>query len=167
MNNYEFVFVSTDNYELRYTDKNGNNKVLPFKRTIALASKLQGITATARLKMFKELTSMGITKDDLIIKIDNLDGTTTYNETNYREYEKKYIETQSALILNEIIEECFKMSIVELLEDMGVDPNSEDVTITQKVANFSKKFTTIIVGGDSKEPSSGDIEPLSTDTEQK
>lgn len=153
MNDYEFVFISTDNYELRYTNKDNEKKVIPFTRTIEMASKLQGIVASARLKMYQELTKMGMTKEDLVIKTKNSDGTTTYNETNYKEFEKKYIETQSALILNEIIEDCFKMDIVGLFTDMGIDANSTDTDVLQKVTNFSKKFSMIISGKDEETPS--------------
>ena len=57
---YEFKYVSTDNYELRYTNINGEEIIKPFKRNISLAQKIQGISARARLKMNKELTTQGI-----------------------------------------------------------------------------------------------------------
>ena len=65
---YNFRYVSTDNYELSYTSVKGEEKTIPFRRTIAMAKKIQGVQATARLKMYQELTEQGITKNDLIIK---------------------------------------------------------------------------------------------------
>ena len=38
--NYEFKEISLDNYELHYTNKDGEKKVIPFKRTVALAKKI-------------------------------------------------------------------------------------------------------------------------------
>ena len=71
--NYSFKYVSVDNYILKYTDKEGKDKELPFTRTVEIATKLQGIVAKARLKMFKELSSQGFTKNDLIVKVINKD----------------------------------------------------------------------------------------------
>lgn len=151
---YNFRYVSTDNYELSYTSVKGEEKTIPFRRTIAMAKKIQGVQATARLKMYQELTEQGITKNDLIIKKVNGDGTITYDETNYRLYEEEYVQIQSALILNEVVETCFNMSISDLLLDMGIDPNTTDKDIVKQVELFSKEFTTIIGGKDEiKSPS--------------
>lgn len=146
--NYSFKYVSVDNYILKYTDKEGKDKELPFTRTVEIATKLQGIVAKARLKMFKELSAQGVTKNDLIIKVINKDGTISYDETNYREYEKYYMELEGTLTLDEVVKDCFNMSISELLVDMGVDPNTTDEEVTSKVLAFSQKFSAIIGGKD-------------------
>lgn len=146
--NYEFIYISTDNYELRYTSKEGISKILPFKRTIEMSKKLQSIHATARLQMYQELTAGGMTKNDLIIKNVNSDGTITYDETNYKEFEKQFFNVASAIIMNEVIELCFKTSINDLLADMGFDLNDSSDTTTHAVSMFSQKFTKVIIGKD-------------------
>ena len=55
---YEFKEISLDNYELHYIDKEGKEKVIPFKRTVELAKKLQSADADARFEMLEYLTKM-------------------------------------------------------------------------------------------------------------
>lgn len=165
--NYEFIYVSTDNYELRYTAKDGTKKVLPFKRTIEMSKRLQGIHAEGRLKMYHELTAQGMTKNDLIIKKTNADGTITYDETNYKEFENNYISIASASILNDIINLCFHMSVEDLLTDMGINVNANDKDTVNKITLFTKKFTSVIIGKDDQQsvtPSIAHQEPISGNT---
>lgn len=151
---YSFKYISTDCYELHYVDKNNQETVKPFKRTVEMAQKLQGIYASARLKMYKDLTKQGITKKDLIIEIKNNDGSISYDESNFREYEEEYTKQEGALILTEIINDCFGMQIADLIEDMGIDPYSNDINDVQQVALFSQKLTMILRGEDNtKTPS--------------
>ena len=95
---YEFIKVDLDTYKLVYTSKDKKEVSIEFKRTIEMAEKLQGIETTARLNMYKELSKQGITKNDLIIKKDDGKGHITYDETNYQEYEKFYIQLEEAII---------------------------------------------------------------------
>ena len=53
---YEFIKVDLDTYKLVYTSKDKKEVSIEFKRTIEMAEKLQGIVATARLNMYKELS---------------------------------------------------------------------------------------------------------------
>ena len=69
----------------------GNDVEIEFKRTIELASRLQGILSEARVKMFKELSKLGITKNDLIVRKDDGNGHITYDETNYQEFQLHYL----------------------------------------------------------------------------
>ena len=164
MNDYNFRYVSTDNYELSYTNKDGVKVCIPFTRTIGMAQKIQGIQASARINMYKELTAQGITKNDLVIKRTNADGSITYDETNYKEYENSYIKVYTALTLNEIVKDCFKKDVAELLTDMGINPNSTNPVDLKKVELFTTKFAKIISGKDEEEqrPSSEHQEPVST-----
>ena len=146
--NYKFVYISTDNYELRYTDREGIKKVLPFKRTIEMSKKLQGIQAMGRLKMFQELTAQGMTKKDLIVKKVNEDGSITYDETNYKEYEKSYIELASVMILNEVIKLCFNMNVDELMTEIGIDLQDSSSENIKKITLFTQQFTKVITGDD-------------------
>lgn len=150
MNNYEFKFISTDNYELRYTDKDKNEKVIPFTRTIEMASKLQSIEKRARLSMYKDLTEMGMTKDDLVV-VKEINGKRIYDESNYVSYEQNYMDLARYEIINEIFELCFKKNLNDLLIDMGLTEKSDP----KQVELFSNKFATIIIGKDKEETPSG------------
>lgn len=140
---------SLDEYELIYTNKKDEEVVIPFKRDIEMQSKLESINSTARLKMYKELTKQGITKDDLIIKrVEN--GKTIIDETNYKEYENNYIQEATLEILDEVYRKCFNKGLVELVLDMK-DANENSV------AHFSAEITNVLLGKDDKEiPSSSE-----------
>lgn len=150
---YEFKKIDLDNFEFIYTSKNNEQKVIPFKRTIEMATKIQGINASARIKMFKELTSLGMTKNDLIIRKDDGKGHITYDETNYQEFEKKYIEEESMKTMNDIINETLKMNMLDLFEDMGMNLMKQDNEVVEQISLFTQKFVTIISQEQEKTPS--------------
>ena len=156
MKKYEFKKITLDEYKLVI-----ENKEYPFKRTIEMGEKVQGITASARIKMLKELTKMGLTKNDLIIKKDLRNGKTTYDETNYQEFEKKFIEEETLQVANYLMENCFKMTTTKLFEELGINVNSE---INEDEANgimmFTQKFITIISKEEEDTPSDGSPEQL-------
>lgn len=156
MKKYEFKKITLDEYKLVI-----ENKEYPFKRTIEMGEKVQGITASARIKMLKELTKMGLTKNDLIIKKDLGNGKTVYDETNYQEFEKKFIEEETLQVANDLMESCFKMTTIKLFEELGINVNSE---INEDEANgimmFTQKFITIISKGEEDTPSDGSPEQL-------
>lgn len=154
---YEFKKNDVDEYSLIYTNKDGQEKKIDFKRTIEMASSLQGMTAKARIEMFKTLSKEGLTKDDLIIKRDLGNGKVTYDETNYRLLEQEFIEEQSMKIANDIMEKCFKMNILDLFKEMGIEINeNEQITVEeqQQITLFTQKFMTIIKGNEDTTPSS-------------
>lgn len=156
MKKYEFKKITLDEYKLVI-----ENKEYPFKRTIEMGEKVQGITASARIKMLKELTKMGLTKNDLIIKKDFGNGKITYDETNYQEFEKKFIEEETLQVANDLMENCFKMTTTKLFEELGINVNSE---INEDEANgimmFTQKFITIISKEEEDTPSDGSPEQL-------
>lgn len=154
---YKFSKIDLDEYELSYTNKNKEKVKIPFKRTVEMGQKIQGITARARAKMFIELTKLGITKDDLIIKKSDGKGHTTYDETNYQEFERKYIEEETLIVMNEIMESCFKKNLVDLFDDIGINTYSNDKDSINAVSTFSQKFGMIISKNDEeKSPSASD-----------
>ena len=155
--NYRFIKKDLDTYKLAYTNIEGKDVEIEFKRTIELASRLQGILSEARVKMFKELSKLGITKNDLIVRKDDGNGHITYDETNYQEYEKYYLQIQEALILNEIIEKLFKKNIQDLFKDMGIDKLPQDKH-PKELENFGKQLGTIINKGIDDTPSAGNTE---------
>lgn len=154
---YEFIKIDLDTYKLVYTSKDKKEVSIEFKRTIEMAEKLQGIVATARLNMYKELSKQGITKNDLIIKKDDGKGHITYDETNYQEYERFYIQLEEAIILNEMIENLFGKSIKDLFDDMGID-NIPEAEQPMQLQLFSSKLGQIINKGLDDTPSEGNKE---------
>ena len=158
---YKFEKVGTDDYVLKYKNITGNQEETPFKRTVQMAQKIQGITVKARIKMYKEMTSYGITKNDLIIETKNSDGTTSYDETNYREYEKNYTEIVATEVIGEIIKDSFGEDLDVLLRDMGVDITKIETNevVKKNVLEFLVKFNGIIAGKEEQEeiPSSEEL----------
>lgn len=146
---YEFIKKTLDEYELKY--KKGNEeKIIPFKITNEIAKELSSIVKNANMKMYADMNKNGLTKNDFIIKKEN-NGIVTYDETNFNEFQDKYIKLEEALILNEIIEKMFKMNIKDLFEDMGIlalPENEQQVALLK----FSTKLGTII-RGEEKNPS--------------
>ena len=168
MKDYKFEFISTDNYQLVYTNKFGSKVVKPFTRDVKLARDMQRIQVNARLEMLKDLSDRGMTKDDLVIKRNNADGTITYDETNYREYEQSYLQLASAEMLEKVVKQMFNMSLENLLIDMGVDLNSTNINDNKSVEMFAIKFCKILTGKDEaeeeKQPSVQNQEQIPTAT---
>lgn len=111
---YEIVKNSTDNYTLKYKDKEFN-----FKTDIAIMSKMQSANKIARTKMLMDLTKEGISAKDLIIeKKEN--GKKYYDNTNKTEMEKAYIDEETVNIFNEICEEKFGLTLIDLIMDIDL-----------------------------------------------
>lgn len=145
---YEFKKNDIDSYSLIYTSKEKKEVKKDFKRTIEMAGFLQGITARARVKLGNSLSSMGMTKDNLMVKKDLGNGKVVYDETNYNNTLQGFIEEESLESCNSLIEKSFGMNIIDLFKDMGV--NVEEGNIDQEIQNqislFVQKFTSIIKG---------------------
>lgn len=144
---YEFIEKSLDEYELHYTNKDGEEIIKPFKRTIEIASKLQSANKDARMEFFTYLTSIGKTKDDLIIKRQE-DDKIIYDETNYRELESSFINDKALEIAFDLYKKLFGMDFVDLVIDMGVSQN--DVEQWNK---FNTELHDLLVNGKVKTPS--------------
>ena len=148
---YEFKEVGLDDYELHYTDKEGKEKVIPFKRTVKLAKELQSVEATARLKLMEFLTQIGKTKKEFIIERLQ-DWKMVVDETNWRELEKQFLDEQRLVSINEIYKQLFNMEIAELILDMNVQNDDGD-----KYNQFSLELGDIILNGKVKTPSIQEI----------
>lgn len=149
--NYEFKEISLDNYELHYTNKDGIEKVIPFKRTIELASKIQSGDANARIKLYEYLTKLGKTKNDYIIE-KNVNGKIVRDETNYRELESSFMEKEQIELAMEVYKELFKIDLIDLYLDMGLTDKDQD-----KVQEFSLELREILINGKTKTPSIQEI----------
>lgn len=140
---YEFKKISLDEYELVY--KKGNEeKKIPFKRTVGIAEMLEGITAEAKFKLGDFLTKKGKTRDDLIVKRDLGNGKVVYDENNYLQLEKQFIQEEQILTVNKIIEKCFDMNMVKLFGELGIDLTSTDPKKAKEMELFGKKLMMIL-----------------------
>lgn len=149
---YEFKKISLDDYELIYK-KNGEEKKIPFKRTVGIAEMLEGITAEAKFKLADFLTKKGKTKDDLVIKKDLGNGKIIYDETNYLQLENQFIQEEQILTINKIIEKSFNMNIIELFKEIGENPEDTNPELGKDMQLFGEKLITILVKGDDDTPS--------------
>ena len=143
MSKYEIKPIDTDNFELHYINKENQSVVIPFKRTVELAVKLQSVDSNARFKMYEYLTSIGKSKKDLILERKNGDGTITVDETNYREFEANFLLQEQYKVATEIFKELLGKTVEELVIDMNL--SSEESYL------FSSKLREILIKGVSKD----------------
>lgn len=133
MAKYEFVKKDEDTTTLKY-----KNKEFAIVRDIDLATKIQNINFRARSKMIKDLAKDGMTTDDLIaITIKN--GKKYENEASLRWMEKKYLLDISLETFDEICNKYTKMSMVDLMGDIGITEDEEG-------ENFGKELKNAIMG---------------------
>ena len=143
MSKYEIKPIDTDNFELHYINKDNQSVVIPFKRTVELAVKLQSVDSNARFKMYEYLTSIGKSKKDLILERKNGDGTIAVDETNYREFEANFLLQEQYKVATEIFKELLGRTVEELVIDMNL--SSEESYL------FSSKLREILIKGVSKD----------------
>lgn len=143
MSKYEIKPIDTDNFELHYITKDNQSVVIPFKRTVELAVKLQSVDSNARFKMYEYLTSIGKSKKDLIVERKNGDGTITVDETNYREFEANFLLQEQYKVATEIFKDLLGRTVEELVIDMNL--SSEESYL------FSSKLREILINGVSKD----------------
>lgn len=143
MSKYEIKPIDIDNFELHYINKDNQSVVIPFKRTVELAVKLQSVESNARFKMYEYLTSIGKSKKDLIVERKNGDGTITVDETNYREFEANFLLQEQYKVATEIYKDLLGKTVEELVIDMNL--SSEDSYL------FSSKLREILINGVSKD----------------
>ena len=120
MSKYEIKPIDIDNFELHYINKDNQSVVIPFKRTVELAVKLQSVESNARFKMYEYLTSIGKSKKDLIVERKNGDGTITVDETNYREFEANFLLQEQYKVATEIYKDLLGKTVEELVIDMNL-----------------------------------------------
>lgn len=143
MSKYEIKPIDTDKFELHYINKDNQSVVIPFKRTVELAVKLQSVDSNARFKMYEYLTSIGKSKKDLILERKNGDGTITVDETNYREFEANFLLQEQYKVATEIFKDLLGRTVEELVIDMNL--SSEESYL------FSSKLREILIKGVSKD----------------
>ena len=148
---YEFKYISTDNYELVYTNTKKEEVKIPFTRTTKMARDLQRIQVDARMEMYSALAEKGMTKEDLIIKRNDGKGHVIYDETNLKSMENDYIELISGITIVKLMEEAFKKDIDSIMLDMGMNLEDNQEENAEFLKVFSMKFLKIINGSEEKE----------------
>lgn len=112
---YEIIKNGTDDYTLKYKDKEFN-----FKTELKLMAKMQSANKNARTKMIMDLSKQGISIKDLTIeKKEN--GKTYLDNSNKSEIERAYIEDETANVFSEICQEKFGMDLTTLILDIDLD----------------------------------------------
>lgn len=131
---YEFKKLSKDDYELKY-EKNGEEKTISFKQTIDIAKTNEEKYIKANLKINKALADEGLTKDDLIIKKINPDGTETYDERNFIEFRNMILNRIEAENIVEVLSKTFGKSLDEIFAELDIDSRNNE-----EVINFFEKY---------------------------
>ena len=130
---YEIIKNGTDDYTLKYKDKE-----LKFHTDLFIMKDMQSISKRARVKMITDLAKQGVSlKDFTIEKKEN--GKTYYDSSNKNELEKAYIEEETTIVFNEIIEKQFKMDLIGLIQDIGLTEEKE-------IEDFSKNLVQALIG---------------------
>lgn len=133
MKKYEIIKNGTDDYTLKYKDKEFN-----FKTDIKIMSKMQGANKTARTKMVMDLTKQGISMKDLVItKKEN--GKTYMDNSNKAELEKAYMDEETANVFSEICEEKFGMDLTSLILDIDLEESEMEQFAVELVQALTGK----------------------------
>lgn len=135
---YEFKKLSKDEYVLNYV-KNGEEKTINFKQTIDIAKTNEEKYIKANLKINKALAEEGMTKDDLIIKKINPDGTETYDEKNFIEFRNMILRRIEAENIVEVLTKTFDRPLDELFTELEIDDKNED-----EVLEFFSKYGEVL-----------------------
>lgn len=160
MAKYEFKSKGLDEFELKYISKDNLEKTIPFKRTVELASMIQNVDANARFKMFQYLTSIGKTKNDLVVETKDKDGRIIVDESNYREFESRFVLQAQYQLAKELYMKLFNMTLEQIIIDMNL---SDDESYM-----FGNKVRQIIINGleEDKIPSKVEVESIPSATEE-
>lgn len=112
---YEFIKNATDDFTLRYKDKEFN-----FKSDISLTSKLQEAPKLARIEMLKDLAKEGISLKQFTIE-EKKEGKTYYDNTNKNELENTYIQNKQLEVIDNVCKERFGKTMLELILDIELN----------------------------------------------
>lgn len=129
---YKFTKIDQDNNELSYKDKKFN-----IKRDVDLQKRIQEAVPKARMLMNKDLAKMGMTKKDLVIE-KHEGNKIIYDNSNIMDVEEQYQSIAVMEVFDEIVLKYTKMTLNELVEDIGLDANEMEI--------FATDLTNAIIG---------------------
>jgi hypothetical protein len=126
---YEFIKINDDVNKLKYKDKE-----FEFKTNVKLISEMQGLIAEARIQMIQDFAKKGQSIKDLTIEVKK-DGKTYYDNSNKQELENIYNEKLTLEFFNNKCIELFKMDLVELMNDIGLETEEETTKFASELVN--------------------------------
>lgn len=130
---YEIIKNGTDDYTLKYKDKEFN-----FKTELKIMAKMQSANKVARTKMVMDLSKQGLSLKDLVIeKKEN--GKKYLDNTNKAELEKAYIDDETANVFSDICEAKFGMDLTTLILDIGLEEKEMEKFATELVQALTGK----------------------------
>jgi hypothetical protein len=127
---YEFIKITDDVNKLKYKDKE-----FEFKTNVKLISEMQGLIAEARIQMIQDFAKKGQSIKDLTIEVKK-DGKTYYDNSNKQELENVYNEKLTLEFFNNKCKELFKMDLVELMNDIGLETEEETTKFASELVNY-------------------------------
>lgn len=133
MGKYEIIKNGTDDYTLKYKDKE-----IKFHSNVELVTKMQMVNELANQKMVLKLAKEDMTPNDLIKK-QIIDGKTYYDNSGKDAFLKSCITEVATQLFDEAIKSMFKMSFLELIKDI-------EITEKEESDEFAKELGEIIVG---------------------
>ena len=116
---YEFVKNATDDFSLKYKDKE-----IRFKPDLEMTKKLQETNKTGRIKMLKDLAKDGLSLKDFTIE-QKKNGKTYFDSTNKIELENAYIQSEMMEVINNICKERLGLTLEELLVELELNTQEE------------------------------------------
>lgn len=131
---YEIIKNGTDDYTLKYKDKEFN-----YKPDVELASKLQSAPKLARIEMLKDLAKDGISLKDFTIE-EKKNGKTYFDNTNKIELENTYIQNKMLEVISDTCKKNFGLGFAELLVDIGLDEEEQEKFSQDLGASLMGKF---------------------------
>lgn len=147
---YKFTKIDEDTTELSYKDK----KFL-IKRDVDLLKRMQEAIPRARILMNAELSKMGMTKKDLVIERHE-GNKTIYDNSNIMDAEEQYQAIATMEVFDNILKKYTQMSFIELMEDVGFNPNQE----SEENNKFALELTNCLNGKNDEFPSKPQIEAV-------
>lgn len=128
---YEFIKNGTDDYTLKYKDKE-----IKFCSKVEMVKDLQEVTKNARLAMVMDLSSKGMSIQDLI-KETKEGSKITYDHSNKDFIEQGYVQQEQAKVVDKICKQVFNMDSSAIILDIGFTEEAE-------VEEFYKEFGDIL-----------------------
>lgn len=133
---YKISKVDEDTSNLSYKDKSFN-----FKRDVQLLKDYEDIERKAKIKLFADLKSDGLTANDLIVEYTK-NGKKYQDNSNLNYLEEDYILKSKLNFFDEYCKKITNMSMNDLIQDIGLD----DTDIEQFGFDFGK-----MIRGEEKE----------------
>lgn len=143
---YNIETKSIGEYILKYTNVKGEEVSRNFKMDIESASELDRVNLYGRVKLNKYLSENGWTKNDFILVKKDGKGNTIYDESNYLDLEKAFIDDASMEVTIKIFKKCMGISITELLLDMVKNPNENDIKLQNEISKFTEEILSLMTG---------------------